>query len=89
MKLASPSATPSMMPSDAAPDFSTDWKKAGKIETTISAEKSLKKETSPMRKTFFSIPNTRAFFSAGEDLFSFMGSIVTPNTFAIYAHVLD
>ena len=55
----SPSATPSMNPREAAPDFNTELKKAGKTEIIISLEKSLKKETSPMKKTFFSTPKIR------------------------------
>ncbi len=45
-----------MSPSEAAPDFKTVLKNAGKTETIISFEKSLKKETSPIKKTFFSTP---------------------------------
>src|SRR5713226_8509886 len=48
---------PSTRPSDCAPAFRTEVKKAGKIENTISDEKSLKRLVSPRKKIFLGSPN--------------------------------
>ena len=51
MRLDAASAIPSTRPRDSAPVFSTEMKKAGNIDATISEEKSLKKLVSPRKKT--------------------------------------
>ena len=48
--LDAPSAIPSTRPSDAAPAFKTEVKKAGNAERIISLEKSLKKLVRPRMK---------------------------------------
>ena len=55
-KLDKDSAIPSTNPIDAAPVFKTVVKKAGKIEKTISEEKSLKKLVIPKIKMFLDNP---------------------------------
>ena len=56
MKFEAPSAIPSTNPKDAAPDFNTEAKKAGKMESTISEEKSLNRLVSPRMKHFSADP---------------------------------
>src|SRR5450830_934308 len=56
---------PSTSPSDPAPALSTDVKKAGKTEKTISEEKSLKKLVSPRKNMFFGRPRIRSFMVTG------------------------
>src|ERR1035437_9227769 len=56
---------PSTSPSDPAPALSTEVKKAGKTEKTISEEKSLKKLVSPRKNMFFGRPRIRSFMVTG------------------------
>ena len=51
MRLDAASAIPSTRPRDSAPVFSTEMKKAGNIDATISEEKSLNKLVNPRKKT--------------------------------------
>src|ERR1035437_837835 len=56
---------PSTSPSDPAPALSTEAKKAGKTEKTISEEKSLKKLVSQRKNMFFGRPRMRSFMVTG------------------------